>query len=1100
MTAALTQGPTPGVDSLNAHFDYSRLLPADDNTSGAGTDLFTTADIRDALSSFAGRLLFSMGCHSGLDVDDAEVAASGLATPVDDWAKTFADAGALWVGNTGYGYADTDTIAYSAKLMADFAADLDGPLSVGEALTASQATVRRRECHSEPVRPESPDGVHLLRPAYVPAQPDWAQPDWAQPDWAQPDWAQPDWAQPDWAQPDWGQPDWAERDLPDDPGAAAPSPDVLPTAVVDQDSGLTDLSAPVSVNLGVGSGPGQLGLVTTANGDYYQVNATTAYGGTQTTEYRPVEPLVDATVSEPGLVPHGALVTALSSSDVADPTPLYSMPSAGSAGATPPAIGYAAFPGTLQRVATYGTFSASGAGEAAQLDLVAGQFIPNTSSPGAGTERLFNSISAQVYYLPLTSPYAEDFTPPTIDSTEASDPGATLNFEVQVSPSVAPVRQVLILYTDASAPGTWQVVNLSSSNGQTWTASAVPPASGQVQYVVEALDAAGNVAVSNNEGTAFDASAQPAVAITLSGNGPTNGFFTGPVMATITAPAGSTYILDGSMPLAVPEDGVITVGSSGEHTLTVTDPQGDVVTQAFAISLYQTTTTPSTSVSVVVVGQSVTVTASVNPATAGIGSPTGNVEFFDGATPIAACGAAQGTPLSSSGKAVCTFTYAAIGAHQITAHYLGDTSFAGSTSSPTGLTVDPRTATVSAFQVNGSPSTFGAEQGLVFSATVTPGDGDPFPTGDTVTVALGHTALCTIALVPGSGDSGSGNSGSGTSGSGSCSPSSGTLVAAGSYSDVTATFNETGADPDFQVTPPATLQLVVEGATTVTPPPPSTPPPPTVQPTPNPTTAPVAKVSITWAPPAPITFGTRLTSAQLDATASMPGVFRYSPSIGTVLQPGTQALEVTFTPTATPYAISTTATATISVGFTGSCISKVHSGPLVVAKGHAVCARQGARINGDISIASGGALFMSGGTIGGSLHSSGALAITLCGTTVTGPVSVATTSGPVTIGGPGCAGDTIGTAPVKLSISGNADGVRLTGSRVTGPTTVTANEGGTTISGNVLSGGTVVTDNRDGCAFTNNKVSGPLVISGNTGAFKFSGNTVHGAVRSSANS
>ena len=79
-----------------------------------------------------------MGCHSGLDVDDAEVAASGVATPVDDWAKTFADAGALWVANTGYGYADTDTIAYSAKLMADFAANLNGTLTIGEALTEAK--------------------------------------------------------------------------------------------------------------------------------------------------------------------------------------------------------------------------------------------------------------------------------------------------------------------------------------------------------------------------------------------------------------------------------------------------------------------------------------------------------------------------------------------------------------------------------------------------------------------------------------------------------------------------------------------------------------------------------------------------------------------------------------------------------------------------------------------------------------------------------------------------------------------------------------------------------------------------------------------------
>ena len=38
-----------------------------------------------------------------------------------------------------------------------------------------------------------------------------------------------------------------------------------------------------------------------------------------------------------------------------------------------------------------------------------------------------------------------------------------------------------------------------------------------------------------------------------------------------------------------------------------------------------------------------------------------------------------------------------------------------------------------------------------------------------------------------------------------------------------------------------------------------------------------AAPTLTWAAPAPITFGTALTSTQLDATASVPGRFSYSP-------------------------------------------------------------------------------------------------------------------------------------------------------------------------------------------------------------------------------
>jgi hypothetical protein len=55
--------------------------------------------------------------------------------------------------------------------------------------------------------------------------------------------------------------------------------------------------------------------------------------------------------------------------------------------------------------------------------------------------------------------------------------------------------------------------------------------------------------------------------------------------------------------------------------------------------------------------------------------------------------------------------------------------------------------------------------------------------------------------------------------------------------------------------------------------------------------------TITWSTPAAITFGTRLSSIQLDATASVAGSFVYTPPAGTVLSVGTYTLSVTFYPT-----------------------------------------------------------------------------------------------------------------------------------------------------------------------------------------------------------
>ena len=54
---------------------------------------------------------------------------------------------------------------------------------------------------------------------------------------------------------------------------------------------------------------------------------------------------------------------------------------------------------------------------------------------------------------------------------------------------------------------------------------------------------------------------------------------------------------------------------------------------------------------------------------------------------------------------------------------------------------------------------------------------------------------------------------------------------------------------------------------------------------------------LTWPTPAPIPYGTALSSVQLDATANVPGTFVYTPPAGTILQPGNQTLSVTFTPT-----------------------------------------------------------------------------------------------------------------------------------------------------------------------------------------------------------
>jgi hypothetical protein len=55
-------------------------------------------------------------------------------------------------------------------------------------------------------------------------------------------------------------------------------------------------------------------------------------------------------------------------------------------------------------------------------------------------------------------------------------------------------------------------------------------------------------------------------------------------------------------------------------------------------------------------------------------------------------------------------------------------------------------------------------------------------------------------------------------------------------------------------------------------------------------------VAVEWATPTPITYGTALSSQQLNATTITSGSYVYSPPVGAILSPGSYTLSVTFTP------------------------------------------------------------------------------------------------------------------------------------------------------------------------------------------------------------
>src|SRR5205823_3390926 len=61
------------------------------------------------------------------------------------------------------------------------------------------------------------------------------------------------------------------------------------------------------------------------------------------------------------------------------------------------------------------------------------------------------------------------------------------------------------------------------------------------------------------------------------------------------------------------------------------------------------------------------------------------------------------------------------------------------------------------------------------------------------------------------------------------------------------------------------------------------------------------------------TYGTALSTAQLNATASVPGAFVYTPALGSVPTAGTNTLSATFTPTDTANYSTVTKTVSLTV-------------------------------------------------------------------------------------------------------------------------------------------------------------------------------------------
>jgi hypothetical protein len=550
-------GGAPRVDSINAHFNHHDALPAAGSASNSAS-LFHSSTVGGANgASLADALVFSMGCHSGLSVSDLDYGASG--GNALDWPQAFASQGAISIGNTGFGYGDSATVAFSERLMKLFAQHLDHTMTVGQAL------MRAKQDYFSSLGSFSDYDAKVLEEATFFGLPMFNV----------------------------GTP--AQQAPPSDPISA------VNTTTNDPVTGVASASVDVTSTFSPA----------TATAPFYTANGQDP----QVTSNQPIEPRTELDVTAPPLggaapIAHGALITGLTSHDgptVSSSSLAYGQATIDLTAHDPKlAPAGAAFPSVLQNVTSY----AANGKRRDNLVLVSGQWVPDAANPAVGKQRFFDDITTRMYYRPASD---LDFTAPTIGAIDSQVVGNTLQISVtaaDVDQNNQPgtVKQVTVLYLDQ---GAWHSLNLSAS-GNSWTAS-VGVSSATIPYFVQAVDASGNVGVSTNKALLFTPNHAPAVAVpssavsaatrdpmtaigsfTDSDNGPWTGTVNYGRPGDTPQPLkliGAHYLLDATYPSSGAYNATVTICDAMQLCGTATIPVAVATTTAPVVSVSDVTMT-----------------------------------------------------------------------------------------------------------------------------------------------------------------------------------------------------------------------------------------------------------------------------------------------------------------------------------------------------------------------------------------------------------------------------------------------------------------------------------------------------------------------------
>jgi len=630
--------PAPGdaanLAAVNAHFDHYRALPADGNASGAEDDLFTTLDITDpsVTDEIEGSLFFSMGCHGGLNVPDELFPGDPRAL---DWAQAYAQEQAIWVGNTGYGYGETRTpegVELSERLMLHFAQRLDGSLTAGEALFfAKQWYLGTQKSaygeYDEKVLQQTTFyGIPFFKLGVASPPP---------------------------------------------PEPIPPQPQVYPLPNLDLDVS-TIVSDPFFTEQVSPLGEGSSWTATVPAGDPGRTSS-------QATPFTQIQPTisydvsnVDQVTGDPVKIAQGALITSMATRDVNDVDPDLARPVVDdSTVETEPIVG-----DVFSDLTVYVSQYLEPEGARQQLTATLGSFSSDPdqfSITGIGTQRLFEDIVFEVLYRDLSSD--ADQAKPTflqVDSAVIDNGGADLLVVDAIVADDLPdnVERVTALVGEDLGTGTtaWSPMELTKTSGDAWSGS-IPISGSEIEFVLQAVDANGNVALSANKGQYFVETASaptppPPAELDLDiDRAPDNGaFYTGPVIVTAAAGGDDVdyQVNDGEIVDAGTE-AVVTLDPAvlgdGVHTVTISSPG---IADDYVVTVVFDTTPPT-----------VNILSPTDGATLDQGAGVPAVfTCSDAASGVASCAATlNGTPLAVDGDVTLnpgTYSLSVVGTDSLT--------------------------------------------------------------------------------------------------------------------------------------------------------------------------------------------------------------------------------------------------------------------------------------------------------------------------------------------------------------------------------------------------------------------------------------------------